>query len=486
MKPLSRTPAHFPAYIIRSSSETEGRKVGTEMGITNSNKELDSQSIECGGSFKVKLSITAEPDIISNPADIVLILDRSRSMAGASLANLKNGAKKFIDIIYDATRGDTEGQIGFGSHIGIVSFATEATKDTSLITSVEELKSAVDALSAEGSTNHEDAFIKASELFDLTSSNEKIMVMFTDGKTTTGGDANVPASAAKAQGVVIYCIGLEGNGGIDVQAMSDWASDPDSAYVAISPSDEELEKIFEDLAKNITKPGARDIVITDTVSPCFKITSLSSPDKGTASLIDNRTAEWKIDELGVSKSEGAFLEFTVRHVGDCSGTTEVNESIEYEDKDGNTVNFPSPTIEIDCGGVVTPESCPKPVEFTADSCDDSIEFDAGDIYLDSLGRIIQIDVTLRNVCPNKRVALAVILNETDKCGKEYKRGLKTLTIPAHTREGCRDITVRCIKFVLPEDIDVAGGERTLCSSRRFNVRFIANYIDNGFDCCDKT
>ena len=166
-------------------------------------------------------------------------------MAGASLANLKNGAKKFIDIIYDATRGDTEGQIGFGSHIGIVSFATEATKDTSLITSVEELKSAVDALSAEGSTNHEDAFIKASELFDLTSSNEKIMVMFTDGKTTAGGDANVPASAAKAQGVVIYCIGLEGNGGIDVQAMSDWASDPDSAYVAISPSDEELEKIFD-------------------------------------------------------------------------------------------------------------------------------------------------------------------------------------------------------------------------------------------------
>lgn len=47
------------------------------MGITNSNKELSTTGIDCGGSFKVKLSLTAEPDITSNPTDIVLILDRS-------------------------------------------------------------------------------------------------------------------------------------------------------------------------------------------------------------------------------------------------------------------------------------------------------------------------------------------------------------------------------------------------------------------------
>lgn len=469
-------------YRVPPKRKRKGRK---DMGVTNSNKELDRKSIECGGSFKVRLSLTAEPDIVSNPVDIVLILDRSRSMAGASLANLKNGAKKFIDIIDEATDGEGNGQIGYGSRIGIVSFATTATQDTGLITSVAELKAAVDALSANGSTNHEDAFTKALELFDPASQNEKIMVMFTDGKTTEGGDANVVATTAKSQGVIIYCIGLEGNGGVDVQALRDWASDPDSAYVAISPSDEELEKIFEDLAQNITKPGARDIVITDTVSPCFKITSLSSPDKGKASLIDSTTVEWKIEELGVSKSEGAFFEFTVQHVGDCAGTVEVNESVKYEDKDGNVVNFPSPTLEVDCGTVITPESCPAAVDFTAEGCDDSVEFDAGDIYMESLGRIVQIDVTLRNVCPNKRVALAVLLYEVDGEGREYKRGLKTLTIPAHTHDSCRDVTVRCVKFVLPEDLDVSGSSNGICNNRNFKVKFISNYIDNGFDCCDK-
>lgn len=53
------------------------------------------------------------------------------------------------------------------------------------------------------------------------------------------------AAAAKAQGVSIYVIGLSGNGGIDEDALKEWASDP--AYVAITPSDEELEDLFEEL-----------------------------------------------------------------------------------------------------------------------------------------------------------------------------------------------------------------------------------------------
>ena len=62
------------------------------------------------------------------------------------------------------------------------------------------------------------------------------MVMFTDGITTAGGNPNTVASLAKSNGIIIYCIGLSGNGGIDEQALRDWASDPDSAYVAITPT----------------------------------------------------------------------------------------------------------------------------------------------------------------------------------------------------------------------------------------------------------
>lgn len=454
------------------------------MGITNSNKELSTSRIDCGDSFKVVLSLTAEPDIINNPTDIVLVLDRSRSMAGSPLANLKNGAKKFIDIIDEATDSSQDGQIGFGSRIGIISFADTATQDTQLITSVNVLKAAVDALNANGSTNHADAFTKAIDLFDPASSNAKVIVMFTDGKTTAGGNAAPIAAAAKAQGITIYCIGLSGNGGIDENALNDWASEPASAYVVITPSDEELENIFSDLAKNISKPGARDVVIKDVISSCFKIISLSTPTKGTASLLSETSLQWKIDELGAHKSEGASLEFTVQHIGPCSGTIEVNESITYDDKDHNIVTFPSPEIEVDCGDDIFPERCPTPVPISIDGCKDSIEFDAGDIQLESLGRILQLDVTLKNVCPNKRVALAVIITETDVHGMEHKRGIKTMTIPAHTKKNCSDVIVRCIKFVLPEDLDTTGSHNSICSKRSFKARFIANYIDSDFDCCN--
>lgn len=283
------------------------------MGVTTSNKELSTTSIRCGESFNIKLSLAAEPDIVSNPTDIVLVLDRSRSMAGSPLANLKSGAKRFIQIIDESTDGAQDGHIGNGNRIGIVSFASTATQDTQLITSVADLNAAVDALTTAQFTNHADAFEKAIQLFDPSSAKEKVIVMFTDGVTTAGEDPDPVAAAAKAQGIVIYCIGLSGNGGLDEQALKEWASDPDSAYVAITPDDEELDKLFEDLARNISKPGATDIVITDTVSPCFKITSLFAPTKGTASVLDANSLRWKIDKLGVSKSEGAVLEFTVEH-----------------------------------------------------------------------------------------------------------------------------------------------------------------------------
>src|SRR5699024_8986001 len=125
-------------------------------------------------------------DISSNPTDIVLVLDRSGSMAGSPLANMKQGAKTFIDIIDEATDGSKDGNIGYGSRIGIVSFASTAVDNTQLITSVDALKSAVDSLTAGGSTNHADAFSKAIQMFDPLSSNEKVIVMFTDGRTTAG------------------------------------------------------------------------------------------------------------------------------------------------------------------------------------------------------------------------------------------------------------------------------------------------------------
>lgn len=456
------------------------------MGITNANKEISKARINCEDTFNIKLSLTASPDIVSNPTDIALALDRSQSMAGSPLANLKNGVKKFIDIIAEATVGAQDGQIGAGSRIGIVSFSNTAVQTTQLITSVSDLKASADSLIAGGSTNHGDAFAKATELFDPQSSNAKVIVMFTDGQTTAGPPPAPIAAAAKNRGITIFCIGLNGNGGIDEQALNEWASSPSSAYVAITPDDAELEAIFEDLAKNITKPGATGIVLKDVLSSCFNIISVSQPTKGTTNILNATSLEWRISELGVDASEGAVLEFTAQHVGSCDGSTPVNADIVYSDNEGNAAIFPDPAIEVDCEELTVTEPCPEPVDVALDGCEDSLVFDAGDLKMTSAGRILQLNVTLKNICPQRKVALAAMIAEVDSEGLEYQRGFKAMTIPAHSRETCHDVKVSCIKFVLPEDLSLASDAdgSSECGDRQFKASFIAHYIDSDYQCCD--
>lgn len=455
------------------------------MGVLNANKKIDVSQIDCEGTMRVTLALTAAPNIQSSPTDIVLVLDRSGSMAGTPFANLKLGAKTFIDIIDEATDSSQDGNIGSGSRIGIVSFAENAVANTQLITSVDTLKAAVDGLAAGGATNHAAAFSEAMDLFDPASPNAKVIVMFTDGKTTAGPPPAPVAAAARASGIVIYCIGLVGSDGVDPNTLNEWATDPNASHVAVTPDAADLEELFADLAVNISKPGATQIVIDEEVNHDFAIISVSPPDKGSAVTVDAHKLQWKIDALGVTGNEGAALEFFVRHTGDTGGTKLVNLNINYSDAEGNAVTFPNPSVRVDCRAVVHPEKCPTPVDVTVGGCQDSILVDLGDAYLESLGRIVQLDVTVKNVCPGKRVALAMILTEVDQNGMEYQRGMKAFTLPAHSFPTCRDVLVKCVKFVLPEDLDVSGkSPRSLCGKRNLKVRVIAHNIDTDYRCCE--
>ena len=456
------------------------------MSIIHSDKRISASQIPCDGTQKVTISLTAKPDIQDHPADVVLVLDRSRSMAGAPLASMKAGAKTFIDILAESTGGSQDGQIGGGSRIAVVSFASTATKDTQLITSVAALKAAVDSLTAAGSTNHADAFTKAGELFDPGSSAQKIIVLFTDGKTTIGPPPAPVAAALRDSGVVIYCIGLTGSDGIDVATLHEWATDPDSEHVAVTPDPAELEELFADIAQSISKPGATGIVVDEVVHSDFQITSILTPQKGDATLMGPNTIRWTIEELGATDVETATLEFYVRHIGETGGTKPVNQSITYTDREKQDVSFPDPKVLVDCGVVTTPEGCPEPVEVTMDGCQDFVSVDLGDTYLQSQGRILEVRATLHNVCPDKRVALAVLLSEVDEKGKEHPRGMKTVTVPVHHCPACRNVLVRGIRFILPEDLNVSGTPGKLCTPRNLRVRLFSHYVDYDFQCCNVT
>lgn len=90
--------------------------------------------------------------------------------------------------------------------------------------------------------------------------------------------------------------------------------------------------------------------------------------------------------------------------------------------DGKTTAGPDPSVQIDCGTVVQPEPYPVPIDVAVSGCQDALEYDLGDVYLESAGRILQLNVNLKNVCPRKRVALSIALSEVDQQGNEYQLG----------------------------------------------------------------
>ena len=438
------------------------------MGVTNSNKTADAAAICCGDSFNVTLALTAAPDIVTNPTDIVLALDRSGSMSGTPLADMKAGAKTFIDIISESTGGSGSGEIGSGSRMAIVSFAATARADTQLVTSTSELKAAVDALAAGGGTNHGEAFEKAQGLFEPSSLNARVIVMFTDGVTTSGPAPAPIAAAARAAGTTIYCIGLIGSEGLNVAALNNWATDPDYSHVAITPDAADLEALFAELAANISKPGATDVLIKEKLAADFELVDVEPPAVGSAIITGPRSLRWSIGSLGTTSSESAALHFLARHTGHTSGSVKVNESIDYSDAEGNEVHFPEPEVYVDCGETVHPEPCPEPIELCLAGCEEVQELELGELGVASPGRTVELNLCLKAVCPHKRVALAVQLSDGFEGGFS---SLKTYTIPAHCGRCCRDVRVEGILFAVPDSAPH-------CQKRKMYVRLLANYMDS--------
>ena len=101
-----------------------------------------------------------------------------------------------------------------------------------------------------------------------------------------------------------------------------------------------------------------------------------------------------------------------------------------------------------------------------------------------LGRLIQLDLVLKSICPGKQVSATILLTEKDSLGAEQVRAVKHILVPAQTGTVCQDITLRCVQFSVPEATDPAGNPSSICNPRNFYARVIANYLDSDIVLCD--
>lgn len=451
------------------------------MPVLDPNKTVSSSTLDCDGVTTVTLSFRAEPQLATVPADIVLLMDRSGSMNGAPLAAAKTAAEDFIRTVAGAS-GDPLGQdIRNGSRLGLVSFADAAREDMALSTDGAALEAAVAALTSAGFTNHREAFELADAMLTGSKADRQVVVMFTDGVTTVGGEAAAAAETMKQKGVEIFCIGL----GTALAPLDLWATDPDSVHVASAANVGQLQAVFAQAAAEVVRAGALDAKLLETLTDEFKIVRVNAPSRGTAQALTPGSLEWTIPAAGDNGPENVSLSFEVMHIGSADGKKPVNKSVVYADREGNLLTFPSPEVEVTCTGtVIVPEACPLPATFMVEGCQDAASVEAHDTFLSGLGRIVQVDAVVKNVCPGRKVAAALILTELDGDGVEHARGTKTVLIPAQTGTECRDIQLKCISFVVPEELDVAGSPNTICDPRGFRVRVLANYVDTDFVCCD--
>ena len=113
-----------------------------------------------------------------------------------------------------------------------------------------------------------------------------------------------------------------------------------------------------------------------------------------------------------------------------------------------------------------------------ESCEEHKVHDLGEAEMISTGRMLDVTLTLRNVCPRRRVALGVTVNEVDNDGNESARGFKAVTVPAHTQSGPCDITAPTLRFVLPEDLN-----EECQGCRHFVVRATTHYVDSQANLC---
>ncbi len=203
----------------------------------------------------------------SNSQYTALVLDTSGSMSGTPIAKQKEAATSFCETLINTSSNN---------YVSIITFSSSASVKCDFTNDLNTLKSIINSTDASGTTNTNDALLKAgNKLQGVTNNNaNKIIVLCSDGlpcegarKTSgkyTGNDHDAYAYANAAYDTAIelkksyeiYTLGffhsLSGN---DLTFGQKFMNDlQNEGYYNVNDP-EQLTDVFEDIAKEIVDPG---------------------------------------------------------------------------------------------------------------------------------------------------------------------------------------------------------------------------------------
>ncbi|MFO1064749.1 MAG: VWA domain-containing protein [Pirellulales bacterium] len=132
--------------------------------------------------------------------DVALVLDRSGSMSGTKIRDLKSAVRLFVSLL---DSNDVE------EFVGLASYSTFATEDVQLTKTLANISNSSDGMIANGSTSISGGIQSGFNILKRGRSPEfveRTMILMTDGIHNTGIDPEIPAASVAAEGIVIHTI----------------------------------------------------------------------------------------------------------------------------------------------------------------------------------------------------------------------------------------------------------------------------------------
>ena len=276
-------------------------------------------AIVLAGSLSIPMTVTAiAPDVCTAQLDVVLVFDRSASMAyGTStppmqpLTDAQDATVAFIDILDDTD-----------DKVGLVDFADGATTTNSLTFGHTSVSTNVGLDWLGGWTNTGEGIKFAHEELSDNGRDgvKKVIVLLSDGNPTKPTNESVAeayayekATEAKADGIMIYTIGFGDD--VNQAIMETIASDPSNYYYA--PTSGELEDAYMELASDVCEP---DIVTLTASKIVCEDESLLPNWSGESVNITADTATGYVDEIeGCSLESGWSFQWGDQNVSDPGG-----------------------------------------------------------------------------------------------------------------------------------------------------------------------
>jgi Mg-chelatase subunit ChlD len=296
--------------------------------------------VRLGESVQVELSL----DIECRPgtqqrADIVLILDRSNSMAGDKLNAAVVAASRFVQGL-DLTR----------HRVGLVSFSDVVSLDEGLTADEVALLNTLARTRADGRTDIAGALERA--LLHLGEEGrpeaQQVMLLLTDGNPSRPGQPYVDAvrmgARGRARGALTFAIGLGED--VDDSLLTAVVGQADRYFFAPNASD--LDPIYDQISATVGEVVATDLVVTDQMGADVRYTPASAQPPAAGETLD--TVTWTAAAVPASG-----LRFTVQVIPQRLGLLPTNTMAMAEyTADGQRYSFTFPIPEVQVVEAPTP------------------------------------------------------------------------------------------------------------------------------------